>query len=172
LQLATITHPTSIPLLTSSALLSTVGLSPLLLVTVGLLVRINRCSSKTHATRIQSKYIHLLRAPIIAAVALVICGGNISAGELVKKGVYKTNALITIGVSLLIFGFAAMVSILTWFIILRKYAEDQERRLVVAVVVSMPILLVRLTYAALIMFYNKGKFYILSDSVVILVAWR
>lgn len=105
-------------------------------------------------------------------MALVICGGNISAGELVKKGVYKTNALITIGVSLLIFGFAAMVSILTWFIILRKYAEDQERRLVVAVVVSMPILLVRLTYAALIMFYNKGKFYILSDSVVILVAWR
>jgi hypothetical protein len=72
-------------------------------------------------------------------VALVVCGGNISAGELVKKGVYKTNALITIGVSLLIFRFAAMVSILTWFTILRKYA-DRERRLVVTVVVSMPIL--------------------------------
>jgi len=117
--------------------------------------------------RIQSKYIHLLRAPIIAAVVLAVCGGNISASKLVKKGVYKTVALITIGVSLPIFGFAAMVSILTWFTILRKYAEDRERRLVDAVVASMPILLVRLIYAALIMFYNKGNLYILSDSVVI-----
>jgi hypothetical protein len=41
-ELATIGFPTSIPLRTSAALLSTVGLSPLLFANVGLLIRVNR----------------------------------------------------------------------------------------------------------------------------------
>jgi len=81
-------------------------------------------------------------------VALVVCGGNISANELVKKRVYKINALATIGVALLIFGFVAMISIANYSQLFANMPKLENFSLIFAVVFLIQVLLIGLIYVS------------------------
>jgi hypothetical protein len=166
LDLATIGFPTSIPLQTTAALLSSVGLSPLLFTTLGLLFRVCKSINKEYQTIIQTIHIRLLRIPIIAALVLVVIGSDTSAGDLINHSTYPIQLITKIGVIILIAVFAIVVLITTTFMIRRSHAEPGERRLINAIAASLPFLAVRLIYVVLAMFSHIHTFSIIYGSVV------
>jgi predicted small integral membrane protein len=168
LELATIGFPTSIPLQTSAALLSSVGLSPLMFITLGLLFRVCKSINKNHYTVIQTMHIRLLRIPIIIALVLVIIGSNTSAGDLIHDGTYPIQQITKIGIIILVAIFAVIFAITALFMYRRSDAEPEERRLIKAIATSLPFLLIRLVYVVLIYFSHIRTFSILYGSIVAL----
>ena len=169
LELATIGFPDSIPLQTSAALLSSVGLSPLLFTTIGLLCRVCKSINKGYQTNIKPIQIRLfLRLPIIAALVLVIVGSDASAGDLIHNGTYPIKLITKIGIIIFVAIFAVIVLITTTFMVLRSHAEPGEQRLIIAIAASLPFLIVRLIYVVLITFSHIRTFSILYGSVVAL----
>ena len=168
LELATINLSKSITLQTSAALLSSVGLSPLLFSTIGLLISVGISIGKVGHSNIQTKYIRLLRIPIIGALVLIIIGSDASASDLIAHGKYATKTITKIGVIILIAVFAVIVLITMLFMIRRSHAEPGERRLLNAVTASLPFLLIRLIYVILMMFSNIRTFSILYGSLTAL----
>lgn len=166
LELATISFPTSIPLQTSAALLSSVGLSPLLLITFGLLFRVCKSINKEYHTLIQTKHIRLMRLPIIAALVLVIIGSDNSASDLVHHGIYPIQVMTKVGIILLVAVFAFVVLVTAMFMFRSAHAEPGERRLIKAIAASVPSILIRLIYVVLITFSHIQMFSVLYGSVV------
>jgi hypothetical protein len=167
LELATIGFPTSIPLQTSAALLSSVGLSPLMFTTLGLLFRVCKSINKNHHTVFQTIHICLLRIPIVIALVLVIIGSNTSASDFINHGTYPIQLVTKIGIIVLVAVFAVIVMITAMFMIRRSHAEPGERRLINAIAASIPFLVVRLIYAVLIMLSHIRTFSILYGSVIL-----
>lgn len=166
LELATIGFPTNIPLQTSAVLLSSVGLSPLMFITLGLLFRVCKSINKNCHTIFQRIHIRLLRIPIIIAIVLVIIGSDASASDLTKHGTYPIKPMSKIGIILLVAVFAVIVLITTEFMIRRSYAEPAEQRLIHAVAASLPFLVIRLVYVLLVFFSHIRTFSILNGSLV------
>lgn len=167
-ELATIAAPTDIPLLTTAVLLSSIGLSPLLLTTLGLLHRVCKSINKEQPTIINARLIRLLRIPIVIGLVLVIIGSDNSASYVQKHGTYPIQIETKIGIIIIVAVFAAIVTITALFMSQRSNAEPGERRLIYAIVASIPSILVRLLYVLLIFFSNIQIFSILHGSVVAL----
>jgi hypothetical protein len=166
LELATIRSPTSIPLLTSATLLSSIGLSPLLLTILGLLHRACKSINKEHRTIIQPIHIKLLRLPIILALVLVIIGSDNSANYLTHHGTYPIQHITKIGIIILIAVFAVVVLITGIFLFHNSHAEPGEQKLIYAIAASIPCILIRLIYVALVTFSHIQNFSVLHGSVV------
>ncbi|PMD12646.1 hypothetical protein NA56DRAFT_740324 [Hyaloscypha hepaticicola] len=150
LELATIYSPASVPLLTSATLLSSIGLSPLLLTTLGLLNRACKNINKKHHTLIHSNHTH----------------NDNSANYLTHHGTYPIQHITKIGIIILIAVFAVVVLITGIFIFNISHAEPGERRLIYAITASIPCILIRLIYVVLITFSHTQKFSVLHGSVV------
>jgi hypothetical protein len=95
-------------------------------------------------------------------MVLVIIGDNTSANHLIKTGKYPIEATTKIGAILLVVTFVVVLLITSWLAIRCSHAESRERILGVAVALSMTFFVVRLVYLVLILFYNKGRFSVLS----------
>jgi uncharacterized membrane protein SirB2 len=166
-QLATIGSPTSIPLLTTAALLASIGLSPLLLTVQGLQFRVWRSINKEHRTLIQPMTLRVAHLPIFVGLLLIIFGMDGSAAYLKKHGTFPTEVIAKIGVLLLVAVFAFVVLTTAMFMFRSSHAEPGERRLLNAIAASLPSL-VRMLYIVLIMFSNIRMFSILHGSIVAL----
>jgi hypothetical protein len=166
LELATIHSPTSVPLLTSATLLSSIGSSPLLLTTLGLLNRACKSINKERHTPIQSIHISLLRLPIIIALVLIIIGSDNSANYLTHHGTYPVQHITKIGISILIAVFAVVVLITGIFLFNSSHAGPGEQRFIYAITASVPCILIRLIYVVLITFSHNQQFSVLRGSVV------
>lgn len=166
LELSTISNPTSIPLQTAAALLTSVGLSPLLFCTIGLLIRVCRSINKVRHTWIRDLYLRLLRIPIVLALVLVIIGSDESAGDLIHHGVYPIKPITKVGIIVLAVTFAIIVFTTGKFLLLRSDAEQSERRLLYAIAASLIPLLVRLINVFLTMFSHVRTFDVIYGSVV------
>lgn len=168
LQLGTIgaQSSTALGLQTAVARLFYIRLSPLLLAPLGLLRRINYSINKTHRTRITPLHLRLIRIPVLAALVLVIVGVCISAADLVETGVYTVQATTEVGVVLFVAVFAITVLIAGILIRNHSHVEVGERRLLIAVAASLPLILVRLIYTILVTFSSVKEFSIIDGSVV------
>jgi len=166
LELATISNPTSISLVTAAVTLSSIGLSPLLLTSLGLLYRVSKNINKESPSLIRTMHIRLLRIPITVALVLILSGSESSASYLTKHGTYPIEPTTRIGVVLLIVVFVAVVFITAVFMAQRMHAEAGERRLIYAMTASIPSILIRLIYVVLIMFSNLAMFSVIHPSVV------
>ena len=103
-------------------------------------------------------------------IILSIIGGVDSGNDYSKTGRYVPQTLTKVGLGLFI---ASFVAILATTIILSKsisHAEPGEKRVLLAVAVSLPLLLVRLIYASIYDYKkNSTKFSSLNGSVTILL---
>jgi hypothetical protein len=167
-QLATIGCPTSIPLLTTAALLASIGLSPLLLTVMGLQFRVCKSINKEYRTLIQPMTIRVAHLPIFVGLLLIIFGMDGSAAYLKKHGTFPTEVITKIGVLLLVAVFAFVVLTNAMFMFRSSHAEPGERRLLNAIAASIPSLLVRVLYIVLITFSHIQMFSILHGSIVAL----
>ncbi|KAL8791177.1 MAG: hypothetical protein Q9195_006016 [Heterodermia aff. obscurata] len=110
-------------------------------------------------------------AELLITVGLILSiVGGINAGEdYGKTGIYKSQTLSKAGLGLFIAAFAILCLITASLVQSIRHCEEGEKRILLAVAVSLPFLLVRLIYSALAVFANKRSFSLFYGDVSILL---
>lgn len=165
LQLATISDPTNISLYIGSATLNNVGLSPLILIQLGLLSRALTSIRKTVNTFVNERMIRLVQLLVLVGLILTSVGGSQSGTTYGETGVYTISTLSKAGMGLMIAGFCLTVSAAIQVAMQISHAEAGEKRLSLAVGLSLPFILIRLAYASASVFANNAKFSVFSGDI-------
>lgn len=142
MQLAEISNPREQALYEGSAILNNVGFSPLTLAALGLLSRLLDSINKTHHTFVQPRMLRIIELLVLVGLILGIVGGVDAANDYVKSGRYQPGSLNKAGTALMIIAWVllAIATALTSFSV--SHAEHGERRLLMAIVLALPFLLV------------------------------
>jgi hypothetical protein len=169
MQLATISNPTDLSLYEGSAILNNVGFSPLMLAALGLLSRLLDSINKSHNTFVKPKMLKLIETLVLVGLILGIIGGIHAANSFATSGKFQPGSLNKAGTSLMIVAWICLVisTALTSFSI--SHAEHGERRLLMAVALSIPFLLVRLIYSIFSTFTRNKSFNLLNGNPTILL---
>lgn len=114
---------------------------------------------------------HIRLAELLVTVGLILSIiGGVNAGEdFGKTGIYKTQTLSKAGLGLFIAAFVILCLILAIIVQSVQHAEEGEKRILLAVAISLPFLLVRLIYSALAVFANRRSFSLFYGDVSILL---
>lgn len=161
LQLATIHSPENASLFKWSAILSSVGLSPLFLATIGVLCHLDKGLDKIyqHPLGLTVRMHHIfLEVATVISVALVIAGGVKGGQSLGTTGVFNIDAIFKAGVAVLIVTYAGFCDASTFTLVYRHCGPLKDFELFVALYASMPLILVRLIYACLTAFGHSKTF--------------
>jgi len=169
MQLATISQPHNVSLYIGSAILLNIGLSPLLLAASSLLSRVLESINKTHHTLINSAMIKLIHTVITVALILGIVGGTQAGTNYGNTGIYKAQTLSKVGSVLFIVAYIAILLVTVIISFSVSHAEAGEKRLLLAVAVSLPLLLVRLIYSLMTSFSKLKGFNSVTGDVTILL---
>ncbi|PSS12983.1 hypothetical protein M430DRAFT_36183 [Amorphotheca resinae ATCC 22711] len=169
MQLATISQPRNISLYVGSAILQNVGLSPLQLATVGLLSRLLDGINNSHRTPVNSRIFKLIDMVILTALILSIIGGVHASDHLSQTGVYQPGPLNKAGTALYIVSFTAILIATIFVSVSISHAENGEKRILLAVAISLPFLFVRLIYSILSTFTRNKDFNVLTGNVTALL---
>ncbi|CAF9912386.1 hypothetical protein IMSHALPRED_000302 [Imshaugia aleurites] len=167
--LATINQPNNVSLYIGYTVLIGVAISPLELVAFGLLSRITESINKSHQTFINQWHIQLAELLNTVGIILSIIGGVDSGTNYSKTGRYVPQTLTKVGLGLFIASFVAILAFTAILFMTISHAEPGERRILLAVAVSLPLLLVRLIYSAIYTFGDHMRFSALTGSVTILL---
>jgi hypothetical protein len=157
--LATISDPTNLSLYIGYSILSNIGLSPLELTGLGLLSRIISSINKNKATFLQPHHIKLIQTVVTVGLILGIVGGIDSSNDYAKNNNQIVPSTLTkAGLGLFIGSYVliTLTTIILSFTV--SHAEPGEKRLLLAVGLSLPFLLVRLIYSAIAVFGNNASF--------------
>lgn len=158
LNLASINKPKTIAFHTTPVELFSVGQVVLIYSTLGLLARVANGINKVRNTGVRGIYIQCLRLPLIAGIILVIIGTDISAGNWITTGAYTINHLTKIGTVIIVAAFAIIVLVVLVFIPRRAEAERSDALLFDMILLSLPLILIRLVYSLLIAFVDDAAF--------------
>ncbi|KAJ5556174.1 hypothetical protein N7494_000089 [Penicillium frequentans] len=135
-----------------AVILQSVGLSPLLLSTLGLLKRI-----RATATSRRSKVVQLLHLPALIALILAISGGTDQASSNVSdhaSGKSETRAAIIL--FLLIYIAACILFLITMRDL--RTMEPSQQRIYICIFFALPLIAVRLLYSLISDFGSDPKF--------------
>ncbi|XXG96584.1 hypothetical protein Hte_002871 [Hypoxylon texense] len=165
LQLATISDPTNIGLHVGAATLQNIGLSPLIMVMLGLIGRALGTIQNSTTSLISQKRMRLIHVIALVGLILSAIGGSNSGSDLSKTGVYTVSSLTQAGIGLLIAAYVLLV--LTTIVVATQisYVESGEKRLVLAVGLSLPFLLIRLAYSAESVYGHNSSFNQISGNI-------
>lgn len=173
-QLATINDPKNIGLLTATSILTNIGFSPLTLATLGLLSRLVESINKTQKNMhfsFSTKHLKTIEFLMTIALILGIVGG-VNAGNAASKsptGAAPTQTLSKVATAIFIVCYIATVlsTIITSLSI--SHAEEGEKRLLLAISLSLPFLAIRLIYSCIATFTTNKHFSLLTGSAWILL---
>lgn len=157
-RLATISDAKNVSLYVGWMILNNVGLSPLILALLGLIGRIIEGIRRNGQTLVESKYRKLIDTLLLVAMIVGIVGGTNSTYTVTAVGTQvQYDELVRVSVGLTIGGFVLLV--LEALLVLFRYnkIEDGEHRLLVAVFLALPFVLVRLIYSCLKVFGNSAS---------------
>ncbi|KAH7140273.1 hypothetical protein B0J13DRAFT_596561 [Dactylonectria estremocensis] len=159
-QLATITAQSDTPV-TISVITGFFGLSPLLLATLGIVSRVWYSILKTPWNIIFSLgAVRVVQLP--AAIALILCiVGGVSADnptEIRDQDTVKAGVILYLIVLFLLFLLVVGAAVA------RRKTERGEHRLLCAVAISLPVLLIRVIYSLLAVFSKQPVFAAMSGS--------
>ncbi|KAI9747203.1 MAG: Phosphotransferase enzyme, partial [Chaenotheca gracillima] len=171
MELATIAKPDVVGLNVGSAILSAVGLSPLLLAALGLLRRLaasSRGPGKAHWT--DTIHVHAIQLLVIVGLALALVGGFHSGSDYEHTGTYSPQTISKVATVLFIVSLLA-IGVVTHLTSRKLFAmgSNSDKPLMLAVIASLPFLLVRLVYSILTNFVNKPQYNTLDGSVTVWV---
>jgi len=169
MQIATIHDSNSVDLYTGSIILQNIGLSPLMLATLGLLSRCLDSIHLSHHTFLNSMWLRLIELVILVALILGIVGGVDASNDFVNSGAFVLGTLSKVAVGLFIACFIAIVIITIVASLSISHAEAGEKRLLLAVALSLPFILCRLVYSSITTFAHLKSFGQLTGSVTILL---
>lgn len=102
-------------------------------------------------------------------IILAIIGGVASGDNYGSTGRYVPQALSKAGLGLFIAAFVAILAVTIILSLSVSHAESGEKRILLAVALSLPLLLLRLIYSSIFTFGDKQDFSSLDGSVTILL---
>jgi len=162
-QLATY-HSESRSLLEAVIILDSIGISPLLLATLGLLSRSADSIGNTSSRIFHPLHFRLLQLFIALGLILCIVGGSNSYSS---TGVYTPQTTTKAGEVLYVLAFIILVLIAAVLVIKVRNTPSGDRRLVWAVILAFPFILVRLIYSLISVFARNPRFSLVTGSVII-----
>ncbi|KAL1894922.1 hypothetical protein Sste5346_005609 [Sporothrix stenoceras] len=163
MELATISSPDNVSLLTGAQILQNIGLSPLILLLLGLITRIYTGMPENRRPSIpNARILRLLQLLVLVGLILSIVGGtsmSSTVGDELNKGEtisYTVNSESKAGIALMIIGYVLLL--LSALVISTKLGAivDGEKRLLLAVFVVLPFVFVRLLYSILSAFDSSN----------------
>ncbi|KAJ6076112.1 hypothetical protein N7499_008093 [Penicillium canescens] len=161
--LATINAPSNIDLYITWAVCTSLGISPLILACVGLLSRANDSIMRKTANPLSPL---LFRAvSLLSLVALIVSIVGSTENSDITHGLVNTKTQVALVLFLVTW---VGVCILFLLVANRSHSiEDGEHRLLLAVGISLPLILVRLIYSFIYSFGHKSDFSMLSGNVTV-----
>jgi lysylphosphatidylglycerol synthetase-like protein (DUF2156 family) len=133
---------------------------------------INSADSIGHTSSGVFKAIHFRVLQLLITVGLILCivGGTSAASSTSSAaGVYQPQATTKAGIVLYLIAFIALGLIAAVIAHKLSNASSDEKRLVWAVIMALPFILVRLIYSLISVFSHSRYFNLITGSVVILV---
>ncbi|KAI0881856.1 uncharacterized protein GGS22DRAFT_170914 [Annulohypoxylon maeteangense] len=161
MQLATISDPNNISLIIGAATLQNVGVSPLIMLQLGLLGRALASIRKSTTSFVTTQRLRLVQVLALVGLILAIVGGSQSY---TSTG-YKVSNLSQAGTGVTIAAYVLLVIATVAVAMQLSYIEEGEKRLVLAVGLSLPFILVRLAYSGESVFGNNPDFSPLTANV-------
>ncbi|KAI1772404.1 hypothetical protein F4818DRAFT_171299 [Hypoxylon cercidicola] len=165
LQLATISDPTNIRLRIGAAILQNIGLSPLIMVQLSLIGRALGSIRKSTNPLVTEKRVHLIHLLALVGLVLGSIGGSNSGTNFGKTGTYTVSGLTQAGTGLFIAAYVLLVISTILVATQISDVEPGEKRLVLAVGLSLPFILVRLVYSAESVYGHNPSFSQLTGNV-------
>jgi hypothetical protein len=167
-QLATNTHPT-ITNYTVSAVLTNIGFAPLELTALAMLSRLVSNINQKVSTTISTKMIKLVELILTIGVILGIIGGVNAGNQFSATGKFVTGHESIAGTCLLLVTFAMTIIGTLMVSFDMQYADRGDHRVFWAVVVSLPLLAVRLVYTCLSTLTHDPRFSLVGGSTTLLL---
>ncbi|GKZ25248.1 hypothetical protein AbraIFM66951_003488 [Aspergillus brasiliensis] len=161
--LATIAHPETINLYIAWGVCTSIGLAPLISTCIGLLSRMNDSIQRKTGRGLLPAFFRLVGLLTLAGMILCIVGASESSS---LQGITNSTEA-KIGDVLYVISWGCLCLLL--LVIGSKYEsiEDGEHRLLLAVGLSVPLLLVRLIYSLLSVFTHNPTFNMLTGNVTV-----
>ncbi|OAA58044.1 hypothetical protein SPI_06929 [Niveomyces insectorum RCEF 264] len=165
LQLATISSPANVNLLVGAQTLQSIGLSPLILVLLGFVSRIySALPSNAQPALPNTRVLRLLQILVMVGLILTIVGG-VNTGDQISDALaagqplqYTVASESKGGIGCMIAGFVLLL--LSALVLSGSYGRMpySEQRLLLAVGLAAPFVLVRLIYSILVAFSHNPSF--------------
>jgi hypothetical protein len=152
----------SIGLLETTLVLDSVGITPLLLATLGLLSRFIDFVNAHSKIRLTSRHFRLVQLVLFVGLILAVVGGtsmNVDA-----NGTYQVPGTSQAGVILYIVAFAGLILMFLLSVPQASAVPTKERRVPLAVALALPFLSVRLLYSVLSLFSHNHIFSVATGS--------
>lgn len=146
-------------------ILGSVGLSPLLLATLGILNRFVDAINTRAATSFTNKHFRLIHIVLLLGVILSVVGGT--SISLSANGSYHLPATSKAGIILYVVGFVTILFILLVSVPHRSMAPGRDRYIPFAIFIAVPFIAVRLLYSLLSVFAHSDLFRIGTGSVAV-----
>ncbi|EPE03296.1 hypothetical protein F503_02034 [Ophiostoma piceae UAMH 11346] len=163
MQLATIKQPDNINIIIGAQTLQNIGLSPLILVILGLITRVQQAIPEQSRPRLpNSRTLRLIQLTVIVGLILIIVGGinmgndignALSNGEAIS---YTVPSESKAGIALMIVGYVLIVVSAGFIALSISSVPSGEKRLIVAIFAAMPFVLVRLVYSSMATFNSSN----------------
>ncbi|KJZ72865.1 hypothetical protein HIM_07809 [Hirsutella minnesotensis 3608] len=153
LRLSYVSQPTNVGLYIGWMTLNNIGLGPLILILLGLLGRVFQSINRQGHVVVKPTYHRLTEILMLVAIILIAVGGSQSnysfdRGQLVIQYSSTSHAGLGLAIVVLALLFAEL------FLAFRNqgYVAQGEHRIILAVVISLPFVIVRLIYSCLVVF--------------------
>ncbi|KAH8165788.1 hypothetical protein CIB48_g2437 [Xylaria polymorpha] len=132
---------------------------------LALLNRVLEGIEKTRSTVLNPRILRLVQLLVLVSLILGAIGGSDAGTSYAQTGVYQTSDLSQAGIALTIVGYVLLVLATAVVGMNVSYAEPGEKRIVLAVALSLPFLFVRVLYSAIGTFQPNSSFSLARGSV-------
>ncbi|OQD71606.1 hypothetical protein PENPOL_c001G00355 [Penicillium polonicum] len=161
--LATIHYPSNVNLYIAWAVCTSLGLSPLILACIGLLSRANDSIMRKTAKPLPRIIFRVITLISLVAVILSIVGATTNSN--IGQGLVNTES--KVGLVLYLVTWIGVFGLFLLVLQRNQSIEDGEHRLLLAVGISLPLILIRLVYSFIYSFGHKSEFNMVSGDVTI-----
>lgn len=164
LQIVSYTNPSK-GLLQTAIILDSVGISPLLLATLGILSRFVDLANTKASPTFKTRHFRIIQVVITVGLVLAITGGTgMQTGQQTQMPASSKSAAV-----LYVVGFVAILFVLLVSVPRRHLVPRRERNVPIAIFVAVPFIAVRLLYTVLSVFVHDHLFNIVTGSVAVRV---
>ena len=125
--------------------------------------------NRNNPTLMTPRHMHLAELLITVGLILSIIGGVNAGDDYGETRNYAPGTLSKVGLALFIAAFVLLALTAATLTQSIRHAEQGERRVLLAVLLSLPFLLVRCIYSALAVFANKERFSLIDGDVTVLL---
>ncbi|ELR05241.1 hypothetical protein VC83_05635 [Pseudogymnoascus destructans] len=168
INLALINSPTSTSLHIANSITNSLGLSPLLLASLGLLNRaIESIERRAHSVTVTPRHLRLIQLLVMIGLILAIVGAVNLSDAKTDDDVHQARTLVQAAAGLFIAGYVILCLATARVFFAISSAEAGERRLIPALTAALPFLLVRVVYAGVGAFGDNAKFNAVTGSDVV-----